>query len=46
MNIFTMYVGQGELVVVRHAGEAIMTESAMERRLNVFCRNIAFLALS
>jgi beta-lactamase superfamily II metal-dependent hydrolase len=28
MNIFTMYVGQGELVVVRHAGEAIIVDAS------------------
>jgi beta-lactamase superfamily II metal-dependent hydrolase len=28
MNIFTMYVGQGELVVVRHAGQAIIVDAS------------------
>jgi beta-lactamase superfamily II metal-dependent hydrolase len=28
MNIFTMYLGQGEPVVVRHAGEAVIIDAS------------------
>ena len=47
MQILTVYVGQGELVGIRHRGEAVIVDSrwpdehakAIEKQLRAFLRN-------
>ena len=47
MQTLTVYVGQGELIGIRHRGEAVIVDSrwpeehakAIEKQLRVFLRN-------